>query len=186
MERKKEENSAFFYDFVADEHEKLLYIFWTDAISRNNYNHFGDLVLFDATYSTNQYNMIFAPFAGVNHHMQSVFFGAAFLANEKIESYGWLFRTFLLAMGGKTSRLIITDEDASMKSAIRTILPDTIHRLCMWHIMEKVPEKVGPPTNQDKEFWAALNTCVWGSETREEFDMRWNAIIAAYGLEKNE
>jgi hypothetical protein len=52
--------------------------------------------------------------------------------------------------------------------------------------MEKVLEKVGPPTNQDKEFWAALNTYIWGSETREEFDMRWNAIIPAYGLEKNE
>jgi hypothetical protein len=47
-------------------------------------------------------------------------------------------------------------------------------------------EKVGPPTNHDKEFWAVLNNCVWGSETREEFQMRWNAIIAAYGLESNE
>jgi hypothetical protein len=143
MERKKETNSAFFYDFVVDEHGKLLYIFWVDATSRKNYSHFGDLVSFDATYSTNQYNMIFTPFTGVNHHMQSVFFGDAFLANEKIESYEWLFRTFLLAMGGKASRFIITYEGASMKSTIRTILPDTIHRFCMWHIIEKVPEKVG-------------------------------------------
>jgi hypothetical protein len=112
---KKEANSAFFYDFVVDEHGKLLYIFWADATSRKNYSHFGDLVSFDATYSTNQYNMIFAPFIGVNHHMQSVLLGAAFLVNEKIESYEWLFRTFLLAMGGKAPRLIITDEEASMK-----------------------------------------------------------------------
>jgi hypothetical protein len=28
MERKKEANSAFFYDFVVDEHGKLLYVFW--------------------------------------------------------------------------------------------------------------------------------------------------------------
>jgi hypothetical protein len=56
----------------------------------------------------------------------------------------------------------------------------------MWHIMEKFHEKVGLPTNHDKEFWAALNNCVWGSETREEFQMRWNAIIPAYGLESNE
>jgi hypothetical protein len=55
----------------------------------------------------------------------------------------------------------------------------------MWHIMEEVPEKVGPPTNHDKEFWTALNNCVWGSETREEFQMRWNAIVAAYDLESN-
>jgi hypothetical protein len=62
MERKKEANAAFFYDFVVDEHGKLVYIFWADATSRKNYSHFGDLVSFDATYSTNQYNMIFAPF----------------------------------------------------------------------------------------------------------------------------
>jgi hypothetical protein len=182
MERKKEANSAFFYDFVVDDHGKLVYIFWANAISRKNYSHFGDLVSFDATYSTNQYNMIFAPFTGVNHHMQSVLFGAAFLANEKIESYEWLFRTFLSAMGRKAPRLIITDEDASMKSAIRTILPNTTHRFCMWHIMEKVPEKVGPPLNHEKDFWATLNNCVWGSETSEEFENRWNGIIDAYGL----
>jgi hypothetical protein len=36
MERKKEANYAFFYDSVVDEHEKLVYIFWADAISRKN------------------------------------------------------------------------------------------------------------------------------------------------------
>jgi hypothetical protein len=99
-------------------------------------------------------------------------FGAAFIAIERIESYEWLFQTFLLAMGGKAPRLIITDDDASMKSVIRTILLDTVHRLCMWHIMEKVPKKVGPPINHDKAFWSALNTCVWDLETKKEFEMR--------------
>jgi hypothetical protein len=54
--------------------------------------------------------MKFVPFTGVNHHMQSVFFGAAFIVNEKIASYEWLLQTFLSAMGGKAPRLIITDE----------------------------------------------------------------------------
>jgi transposase-like protein len=48
--------------------------------------------------------------------------------------------------------LIITDEDASMKAAISKILPDTTHRLCMWHIMDKVPEKVSPSLTEDREF----------------------------------
>jgi transposase-like protein len=74
-------------------------------------------------------------------------------------------------MGGKAPRLIITDEDASIKSAIRTVLPDTIHKLCMWHIMEKFPEKVGPLLKHDDNFWSRLNACVWGSETEEEFEM---------------
>ena len=86
----------------------------------------------------------------------------------------------------KKLRLIIIYEDASMKSSIRTILSDTIHKYCMWHIMEKVSKKVGPLLNHGKEFWVALNNCVWGSETREEFENRWNGIIDAYGLQSNE
>jgi len=72
------------------------------------------VILVDATYTTNQYNMKFVPFTGVNHHLQSVFLGAAFLANEKIESYVWLLKTFLKAMGGVAPHLITTDEDVSM------------------------------------------------------------------------
>jgi transposase-like protein len=74
------------------------------------------------------------------------------LANEKIESYVWLFNTFLTAMGGVPPHLIIIDEDASMKAAITKILPDTTHRLCMWHIMDKVHKKVGPALREDQDF----------------------------------
>jgi zinc finger SWIM domain-containing protein 3 len=137
LERKKEANSAFFYDLVVDECEKLVYILWVDATSRKNYNHFGDLVSVDATYSTNQYNMIFVSFTEVNHHMQSVFFGGA-----------------------------------SMIAAIRFIFPDTIHRFYMWHIMEKMSEKVGFPTNKDKQFWADLNECVWVPKLKRNLKCR--------------
>jgi zinc finger SWIM domain-containing protein 3 len=109
----------------------LIYIFWVDATSRKNYSHFGDVVSIDATYSTNQYNMKFCSLTGINHHMQSVFLGSAFIVNEKIESYEWLFRAFLSAMGGKFLRLIITDEDASIKVAIGSCFPGSIHRFCM-------------------------------------------------------
>jgi hypothetical protein len=99
---------------------------------------FGDVVSVDATYTTNQYNMKFVPFTGVNHHLQSIFLGATFLADEKIRSYVWLFKTFLNAMGGVAPHLITTDEDASMKAAITQILPGTAHRLCMWHIIATI------------------------------------------------
>jgi hypothetical protein len=165
---------------------KLLYIFWADVTSRKNYSHFGDLMPFDSTYSTNQYNMKFAPFTRVNHHMQSVIFGVAFLVDDRIKSYEWYFQPFLEAMGGKAPRLIITDEDASMKSAIRSILPGIFHRLCMWHIMEKFPDKFRPPVKHDESFWSRLNACVWGSETGDEFEMQWNSIITDFCLQENE
>ena len=155
-------------------------------MQEKNYSVFGDVVSVDSTYTTNQYNMIFVPFTGVNHHLQSVFLGAAFLANEKIESYEWLFNTFLKAMRGVAPHLIITDEDASMKAAIAQILPDTTHRLCMWHIMEKVPEKVGPSIREDEQFWDRLHTCVWGSETSDDFESQWNSIIIDFALMGND
>jgi hypothetical protein len=104
--------------------------------------------------------MIFAPFTGVNHHLQSVFFGAGFLHNEKEESYVWLFKTFLRAMGGEAPVLIITDEARSIKLAIDKVFPGIIHRLCMWHIMDKFPEKVGPVIREEPEFWKRMNACV--------------------------
>ena len=73
-----------------------------------------------------------------------------------------MFETFLKAMGGVAPHLIIIEEDASMKAAIAQILPNTAHRLCMWHIMEKVPEKVMPSIREDEKFWERLNKCVWG------------------------
>ena len=160
-------------------------MFWADATCRKNYAIAGDMVSFDSTYSTNQYNMIFCPFTGINHHMGSVFYGAALIVDEKIESYEWVFETFLKAMDGAAPRLIVTDEDQSMKAAIEHIMPNTIHRLCMWHIMRKLPEKVGPPLREDEHFYSTINSCVWGSENPAEFEAKWSSMISEFGLEEN-
>ncbi|PVH48490.1 hypothetical protein PAHAL_4G340600 [Panicum hallii] len=111
--------------------------------------------------------------------------GAAFLANEKIDSYVWLFKTFLEAMGGRAPHLIVIDECAIMKAAIGQILSETTHRLCMWHIMEKVHENISPSLRADEDFWNKLHTCVWDSETIEEFESRWNSMIVEFQLVGN-
>jgi hypothetical protein len=98
------------------------------------------------------------------------------LANEKIDSYVWLFKTFLEAMGGRAPHLMVTDECASMKAAIG---------LCMWHIMEKVHENISPSLRADEDFWNKLHTCVWDSETIEEFESRWNSMIVEFQLVGN-
>jgi hypothetical protein len=186
LSRKSLANPGFYFDYVVDDKGRLIHVFWADAICRKNYAHFGDLVSFDSTYSTNEYGMVFTPFTGVNHHKSSVLFGATMLSDETMESYMWLFHTFLKAMGGVAPKLIITDEAASMKAAIREVLTTTIHRLCMWHILMKVCEKVGPILKEDEKFKARLSSCVWSSETPLEFEDEWSCIIYEYGLEDNE
>ncbi|KAL8465225.1 hypothetical protein ACS0TY_034651 [Phlomoides rotata] len=53
FESKKMKNSAFFYDYEVDENKKFIRCFWSDGISRRYYNFFGDVVVFDTTYNTN-------------------------------------------------------------------------------------------------------------------------------------
>jgi len=72
-------------------------------------------------------------------------------------------------MGGKAPSFIVTDEDASMRAAIDVVFPNTTHRLCMWHIMKKLPDKIDANLLRDDEFRTMVNSCVWGSETIEEF-----------------
>jgi hypothetical protein len=63
-----------------------------------DYACFGDAVSFDTTFQTNKFEMPFAPLLGANHHKQTVIFGCALLFNEIIESFVWLFETFLTTM----------------------------------------------------------------------------------------
>ncbi|XP_044392456.1 protein FAR1-RELATED SEQUENCE 5 isoform X2 [Triticum aestivum] len=184
--RLKELNPGFFFDYEVDEVGTLLRLFWADATSRKNYKHFHDVLSFDSTYSTNQYDYIFAPFTGINHHMQSVFLGGGFLLNETTEDYLWLFDIFLKCMDGVAPSVIITDECGSMRNAIKALLPHTTHRLCMWHIMKKVPEKVSLELRSDELFYKRLDSCVWNSETPTEFEESWKSLISDFGLQENE
>lgn len=87
--------------------------------------------------------MVFAPFTGVDNHKKCVTFACALLAKENIESYKWVFATFLKCMG-RQPLSIITDQCPAMKQAIPATFTSTTHRLCMWHIMKKFPAKVYP------------------------------------------
>lgn len=70
----KKKNHVFHYVVDVDEEGRLKSFFWCDTISRCSYAFFGDVVVLDATYKTNKYEMKFVPFIGVNHHGQKIIF----------------------------------------------------------------------------------------------------------------
>ena len=109
----------------------------------DDYKLFGDLVVFDTTYRTNKYDIICAPFIGMNHHSKNGMFGCGFLLNEKIDSLIWLFHTFLKSMRHKHPITIMTNQVFSMAAAIQEVFPQTCHRLCYWHIIENSKKNIG-------------------------------------------
>jgi hypothetical protein len=103
-------SSNFFCSVQVDKACRVKNIFWSHAVSRLNYEFFGDVLVFDTTYKTNKYGMPFAPFVGVNNHFQSILFGCALLREETIKSFKWLFQTFKDCMKGKEPKCILTGQ----------------------------------------------------------------------------
>ena len=85
--------------------------------------------------------MVFVPFTGIDNHKKCVTFGAGMLLREDTEAYTWLLKSFMKAHG-KQPKMIVTDQDGAMKLAIEAVLTESKHRLCMWHITQKIPGKV--------------------------------------------
>nr|GEX18773.1 hypothetical protein [Tanacetum cinerariifolium] len=89
-----------------------------------------------------RYRMVFVPFTGIDNHNRSVTFGAGLLSDEIVRSYKWLLQSFKKAFVADP-QVVITDQDPSMKQAIEVEFPNGRHRLCMWHIMQKLVTKTG-------------------------------------------
>ena len=182
----QEENPNFFYAMDLDGEQRLRNVFWIDAKSREDYKIFGDVVSFDTTYITNKYKMPFAPFIGVNNHFQSTLLGCALLADETTSTFVWLMKTWVRAMGGKTPIAILTDQDRAMKAAIEVVFPKAKHRFCLWHILKKIPEKIGHVIRENPNFMGIFNNCVYNSWTEEDSEKGWLNMIERFQLEDNE
>ncbi|KAK1406396.1 hypothetical protein QVD17_41693 [Tagetes erecta] len=174
------QNFSFEFTVVGTE---LRSLFWVDDVMKCNYEAFGDVLAFDATYGTNMYKMIFVPFTGVDHHKRCVTFAAGLLCDETIESYKWLLSRFLDAHK-KQPLLVLTDQDAAMKQAVATVFNESIHRLCMWHIMRKLPVKISGDLLENTNLRACIHKLVWNLFiTPSVFEEKWQLLMDEYHLD---
>ncbi|XP_038701861.1 protein FAR1-RELATED SEQUENCE 4-like [Tripterygium wilfordii] len=146
-----------------------IYALVKDPRNTAAYHEFGDVVTFDTTYLTNKYDMPFAPFIDVNHHRHSILLGCGLISSEDTETFVWLFRTWLACMGDIAPHGIITDQVRAMKNVTEIVFPNTRHKLCLWHIMKKVPEKFGS-LGEYESIKRMLAESVYNSHSIEKFE----------------
>ncbi|XP_022020303.1 protein FAR1-RELATED SEQUENCE 5-like [Helianthus annuus] len=102
---------------------------------------------------------------GIDNHHCNVTFGAALLASETADTYIWLLRVFLKAVGSQP-KFVVTDQDPSMKKAISIVGV----RLC-----------------NSTNFKERICGVVWMDIlTPEEFESEWEAVIAEFNLADND
>ena len=150
------EDPTFFYAIQVDQDELITNIFWANAKMMIAYSCFDDVVCFDTTYKKNKDGQPFAMFLGVNHHKQTIIFGAALSYDETVESFMWLFETFAKEMSGKKPKTIFTDQDLAMAKALVFKWLETYHRLCIWNLYQNVAKNLSGVFVNSKNFLKIL------------------------------
>ncbi|XP_035540195.1 protein FAR1-RELATED SEQUENCE 4-like [Juglans regia] len=90
-----------------------------------------------------------------------------------------------VCMDGIAPKAIITDQDRAMKNAIAIVFPESRHRFCLWHILKKVPEKLGCYGSYKCGMKTTLMKCVYDTQTPDEFEKCWDEMISTYSLHDN-
>ncbi|KAK3212080.1 hypothetical protein Dsin_016786 [Dipteronia sinensis] len=150
-----------------------------------DYGHFGDVISFDITYKTNKENQSFGVFVGLNHHRETVIFGAALMYDETVDLFIWLLETFLQAMSEKTPKTILTDQDAAMTKAISHVMPNTYHRLCTWHMMQNALKYVNVVFRGPGGVKSILSKFIDDIEEENQFLIAWNEMLEKYNAQNN-
>ncbi|XP_021773621.1 protein FAR1-RELATED SEQUENCE 5-like [Chenopodium quinoa] len=178
------EDANFFFRVRLDADGRVCNLFWRDSMMLEDYKIYGDVTVFDTTYRTNRYNLICAPFVGINNHWKNTMFACSFIGDETIESFVWLFETFKKAMGGKCPVSLFTDQDAAMAAAIPKVFPNTRHRLCLWHLIQNAVTRFGI-LKSDDTFKAAFTKCLSGCINEAQFEVCWDSMMTKYKLKNN-
>lgn len=186
LKKMQAENPGFFYAIHLDENNCLVNVFWADARSRAAYDHFGDVLTFDTYYKVYNYKVPCAAFTGVNHHSQTVLFGCALLLDDSEASFVWLFKTFLTAMNDQPPLSIVTDQDRAIQGAVSAVFPGARHCISKWHILRDGQEILSHIRLAHPDFEVELYNCINLTETIEEFELSWNAILDKYDLRRND
>ncbi|KAM6542853.1 hypothetical protein CsatB_007300 [Cannabis sativa] len=98
--------------------------------------------------------------------------------NESAESYIWAAQQFLECMNGVHPKTVVTDSDPALKTMVEETMPDTIHRLCYWHMHNNAVSNVTDPGFAQK-----LTQLVFKYYEEEVFEAKWAALVTEYILE---
>ncbi|XP_044979402.1 protein FAR1-RELATED SEQUENCE 5-like [Hordeum vulgare subsp. vulgare] len=186
VKRMQAEDPAFFYAMQFVEGHPVGNVFWSDARARTAYKDFGDAVFLDDHCKRSKHELPLVTFTGVNHHCQPVLFGCAVIRDNSEASFAWLFETLLLAMSGQHPVSLTTEYDGAIQSAVHKVLPQTRHRFCSLHILNEAQCKLSDLLTAFPSLYDELVSCINMSDTIDEFEANWEALISKVGSGHNE
>ena len=125
------ENLPFYHVYQMDMEEQNTTIFQANVRMLIGYSYFGDMISLNITHSTNRGNRPLALFYGFNHLRGLVIFRVVLLYDEIVESFKWLFETFLTTHNQRKPFIVFTNQDQAVVKALHKVMPKALHGLYM-------------------------------------------------------
>ncbi|XP_035841548.1 uncharacterized protein LOC110900200 [Helianthus annuus] len=154
-------------DFIYETREEpgteiVTEIFFLHQDSRVMWRAFPHVMMIDATYKTNIYNMPFIQIVGMTPTNKSFIIAHAVVSKERGDNFVWVLeRVKAMLDECMEPRVILTDRDLALMGACAKVFPDASRLLCRWHIQQNVMKYCkGAFTDDDwkkfMSFWGTL------------------------------
>ncbi|KAM3396165.1 protein FAR1-RELATED SEQUENCE 5-like isoform X1 [Capsicum galapagoense] len=146
---------------------------------------YGEVVSFDTTYRTNKEYRPLTLFVGLNNHREIIVFGVVLLYEETTGAFEWLFNVFFRVMSSDKLQKFITDKDPAINLAVSLVMPQTYHRLCIWHLGQNVYKRLGHIFRAHKSFQSDFSKLLFDYEYEADFLNTWDEMLEKYDLKDN-
>ena len=128
-----------FYRFVSDSNEQhLCKLYFATESMRKNYSNYHDVILLDATYSLNKYQIPVVIFSGIAADSTNIILGIALVNDETLETYNWVLKQFFESHGEIFPTVLVSDQDRAICSDVDKYKNHFDHFLCQWHLIRNL------------------------------------------------
>ncbi|TYH66346.1 hypothetical protein ES332_D06G116500v1 [Gossypium tomentosum] len=140
---------------ISNELENLFFI---HPRSLNIWRVFSHVLIVDATYKMNKYDLSFVQIVGVTSTNKTFSVAFAFIINEKVENYNWALTCLKLTLEEcMYPCVIVTDRELALMNACQQVFPDATRLLCRWHITENIKKHYRQSIKSQHE-WDSFRT----------------------------
>lgn len=142
-------------DYSVDNNQRLTRLFFVPSPSLDRFKLHHDVLIVDATYKTNKYNMPLVHVCGITASAQTYHLAFCFVQGETTSDYLWIMERIRQLYDGINTLplLIVTDQDQVLINACAhrsTFL--TVRRIsCLWHVKQNVKTRLHQVLRVEKD-----------------------------------
>ncbi|MFS8001977.1 putative transcription factor FAR family [Helianthus anomalus] len=134
-----QENGYTYYTSINSISNELESLFFAHQTSLDLLRAFPHVMLMDATYKTNKYNIPFLEIIGVTSTSKTFSIAFAFMHKETKDIYVWVLHCLKSILDNcMQPRVIVTDREFALMNACQQIFPDATQLLCRFHISQSI------------------------------------------------